>query len=287
MFDWCLSPFWVLSVRSEFLTPIFKLCVFLTSPYLYIFIISLGFWLKRKLSLWMSLAFLIPFSTIFNNILKFTFNISRPPESLWLVTPSDALGFPSGEVQVATVFMSMLALNLKSKLAQLMCVGVVLLVAASRVYLGVHTICDVTAAVLVALITVYCWNLPINQKYITSWWGGKTILPLLMSILLCALLLVLAVWQKFVFAKSTLTSIGILLGFSLSLLGSIKVIEQPPKLNLLLVFGILLSVTMSVLTLFVIPSVGTHLIVLKYALIAIIIFYISPKLLLRYFYSYK
>lgn len=272
----------MLSIRSEFLTPIFKSCVFLTSPYLYILVISLGFWLNRKSSLWMSLAFLVPFTTVLNSILKSIFNIPRPSEFFWLVTPSDALGFPSGEVQVATVFLLLVALNFENVLLRISSYILLVCIAFSRVYLGVHSVFDVGMALAVGLLTVLLWNLPNTQRCVNRWWSGGALMPLLISILLTSLLWGLVVLQQFALAQSTLKSLGVLLGFSVSLLGQ-KNRLNTPQLNTLFVFGVVLSALISMGSLILIPSYSVPLVVVKYAVLALIIFYFSPRLISRYF----
>ncbi|MFK7973611.1 MAG: hypothetical protein AB8B66_01925 [Rickettsiaceae bacterium] len=61
---------WVVEIRTDFLTTIFKFFPFFASDYFYITVIALGYWLSPSTLLFRSLGFLIPFSTLINCLLK-------------------------------------------------------------------------------------------------------------------------------------------------------------------------------------------------------------------------
>lgn len=91
--------------------------------------------------------------------LKYFFSISRPLNGLVDVsTPS----FPSGHTAVATAFFIMLMYVFDTHFSRVprilfnaVCMGSIFLVAASRVYLGVHWISDVIAGVVVGGVVSY------------------------------------------------------------------------------------------------------------------------------------
>ncbi len=102
------------------------------------------------------------FGTVLNQIAKITFRIERP----WIKDPNftvvgdakiEATGysFPSGHTQnIAGTFGSVAAYNRKKKWVTVLSVAIIVLVAFSRMYLGVHTPYDVAVSLLVALVMV-------------------------------------------------------------------------------------------------------------------------------------
>jgi membrane-associated phospholipid phosphatase len=81
--------------------------------------------------------------------LKAWFMAPRPPRALWAV-PADYYAFPSGHATgAAAVYGGVAALFLRSVRTRLAAVAVVVVVAASRVVLGVHYLVDVLAGVAV------------------------------------------------------------------------------------------------------------------------------------------
>ena len=99
----------IISFRNPELTFLFKIFPFFASEPFYIGVIALGYWLALNASVFWRLGFLIPFSTVVNGILKNVFLLERPDTSLHLVHVIDkSLGFPSGDVHVATVLWELL-----------------------------------------------------------------------------------------------------------------------------------------------------------------------------------
>ncbi|NRB11480.1 MAG: phosphatase PAP2 family protein [Rickettsiaceae bacterium] len=116
----------------------------------------------------MSLGFLVPFATILNCILKNLLQIPRPDSALHLIVINDgSFGFPSGDVQVATVFwFAIWKHSLKGNrynYLKFLYLLPIILIAISRVYLGVHSIYDVIAGVIIGIFTLY-----IAEKYLLA-----------------------------------------------------------------------------------------------------------------------
>ncbi|AVP87379.1 hypothetical protein phytr_4290 [Candidatus Phycorickettsia trachydisci] len=148
----------VYGIRSEELTNVFMLFPFLASDYFYITFIALGYWLRPTNKTFTSLGFLIPFSTLLNCLLKNAFRILRPDSAFHLILVKDNIfGFPSGDVQVATVFWIFISFNKPF----LRYIGILLItgIGFSRIYLGVHSIWDVLGGTGFGLITLYLWDL--------------------------------------------------------------------------------------------------------------------------------
>lgn len=99
--------------------------------------------------------------TTLNQLLKAIFLIPRP----WVIDPGFTIvesaragatgySFPSGHTQSAAAVMGMLAVQAKKRIFTVFCALVVLAVAFSRMYLGVHTPLDVGVSLVTGVLTV-------------------------------------------------------------------------------------------------------------------------------------
>lgn len=102
------------------------------------------------------------FGTILNQFLKLTFRIDRP----WVKDPSftvvdsavkEATGysFPSGHTQNIAGTFGAIGVWSKTKWVKISCVVVIVLVAFSRMYLGVHTPLDVSVSLVIAALLLF------------------------------------------------------------------------------------------------------------------------------------
>ncbi len=137
-----------MELRTELLTILFKGFTSLGGIAFLGIAMSSGYWLWRK-KLFAELILLYCLSGILNNHLKETWREPRPfqnPEAdvTSLIHVSDgSLSFPSGHAQTAALLWGWLALSLRSGWVYVASGSVILMVAASRVYLGVHYPIDV------------------------------------------------------------------------------------------------------------------------------------------------
>ena len=108
------------------------------------------------------------FGTIITQILKLSFRIPRP----WVLDPDFSIleqareaaagySFPSGHTQTAVGTFGSIAVSTQKKWAQAICVILALMVAFSRMYIGVHTPADVLVGALCALIFVFTLRKPV------------------------------------------------------------------------------------------------------------------------------
>lgn len=144
--------------RSAFGNVFFQSVTYLAQELVVILFICWFFWCGRKtLAYKLSLGYFI--SGLGIQAMKITFRILRP----WVIDPkftpvesavSGASGysFPSGHTQSATAFLGTLGLNTKKTRYRILCAAGILLVAFSRMYLGVHTPKDVFAAMAIAFL---------------------------------------------------------------------------------------------------------------------------------------
>lgn len=122
---------------------------------------------KRKGYYVMSVGFL---GTMINQILKLACRVPRPwvrdPNFTILEQARDSAGgysFPSGHTQTAVGTFGAVAAFTKDKWIRNVCIVLAVLVAFSRMYLGVHTPADVIVSVVLAQLLIWVLKKPILQ----------------------------------------------------------------------------------------------------------------------------
>jgi membrane-associated phospholipid phosphatase len=121
----------------------------------YLVIITLTYWCIHK-RLGRALGYLLSVSYVLNAILKHLIRNGRPfwdDLSLALVDEL-SYGIPSGHAQSATVFYGLLAMFIRRAWAWILAVILILLMAISRIYLGVHDIEDVVTGILLGALVL-------------------------------------------------------------------------------------------------------------------------------------
>ncbi len=108
--------------------------------------------------------------TILNQFLKLWFRIPRP----WVLDPSFTIleqareaasgySFPSGHTQMAVGTFGSLAVTAERRTTKTVCWTLALLVAFSRMYIGVHTPYDVGVSLVLALILIFAMGRPVME----------------------------------------------------------------------------------------------------------------------------
>lgn len=151
------------SIRSPFLDYFFKFWTLFGDETLNFALICLVYWcIDKKLAY--KIAFTMFISGMIVQNMKISFRVDRP----WIRDPNfttvegaldtaTGYSFPSGHTQGAASVFGTIALSIKKLHYRILCVFVILMVAMSRMYLGVHTLADVTVGLIIAVIvTVIC-----------------------------------------------------------------------------------------------------------------------------------
>ena len=114
---------------------------------------------KRRSYYLLAVGFL---GLIANQVLKLTFRIPRP----WVLDKNFTIleqareaatgySFPSGHTQTAVGTFGSIAYTAKNRVVKYLCVAICILVPISRMYIGVHTLLDVSVATAMAVLLVY------------------------------------------------------------------------------------------------------------------------------------
>lgn len=150
------------SVRLPFLDAVFTSITILGEDYFAIFVLSLILWcINKKAGYAIGFAYLT--SWIVNFSVKEVFKVPRPftlDKSIIPIRPETATGysFPSGHTQSIAALSTSVGISFKKKWLYTAGTVITLLVAMSRMYLGVHTLLDVAAGAITGLIWVYIAN---------------------------------------------------------------------------------------------------------------------------------
>lgn len=161
--------YWLESIRNPALDFVMNLITKLGSKALFMVIALAVFWCVNKKEGYY-LLFVGFVGTIANQFLKLLCQIPRP----WVKNPSfsiveaakaDANGysFPSGHTQNAVGTLGAIARWQKQAWLRIACIVLLVLVAFSRMYLGVHTLMDVSVSFVIAAVLVLVLY-PVVQK---------------------------------------------------------------------------------------------------------------------------
>jgi glycerophosphoryl diester phosphodiesterase len=104
-------------------------------------------------------------SAVINSFLKDFFQDPRPPAEFMLDEGTGtSYGWPSGHAQIAVTLWGLLAYEIKNKFISIGAITFILLVAFSRMYLGVHDLGDVAAGLSIGGFILLLWHYAVVYK---------------------------------------------------------------------------------------------------------------------------
>ena len=159
-------------IRSPFLDFLVGLITGLGEEEVILVIICVAFWCVNKMFAYRAgIVFFLSGITVQGA--KITFRVDRPWVADQTFTPvqsamerATGFSFPSGHTQAAASLFGSLGAQFRKVPLKIICFAIVFLVAFSRLYLGVHTLSDVVASVIITLLLVFV---------VFKFFGGETV----------------------------------------------------------------------------------------------------------------
>ncbi len=165
--------YWLESIRNPVLDFLMSLITMIGEETIFLAVALCIFWCvdKKRGYLFLLVGFI---GITINQILKLTFRIPRP----WVKDPNFTIvesareaatgySFPSGHTQNVTDTFGCVARGTRRLWLRITCVVIILLVALSRMYLGVHTPLDVGVSLLVGAVLVLL-GYPLLERLIST-----------------------------------------------------------------------------------------------------------------------
>ena len=172
---------------SPFLDNFFQTVTMLGEEYFYIVLLSLVFWcIDKRYGYKLSFAFL--FSGVVNGVVKSIVSAPRPigVEGIRSLRVETATGtsFPSGHTQNIASFLVSLMKQLRRGWAYVAGCVLILLVAVSRLYLGVHWPVDVLGGIVIGTVCVLLADFAFEfaQRRQIKWMHLPLLIPVLTAV---------------------------------------------------------------------------------------------------------
>jgi membrane-associated phospholipid phosphatase len=283
-----IDPHWILAYRTDTLTRFFTAFSQYFSYYLYMYIIALGYWLWPKNKPFIDLGFLFPFTVVVNSLIKGFAQLPRPDESLHLIKAFGPHGFPSGDAQLSTVFWLVILLSWTSSRLRYLCLIPIVLSSSSRVYLGIHSLYDVLGGLFLGALVVYLFYMPALNHYVMRWYkDSRMSYWLLMGVTFG---LYAMVYRHLTLDPFIFSFMGLLLGYGVAMpwiaekepgIGFSYPIESYMSIAIavIVIYSFVMYTNVSALT--SMPIINFSAVILKYMLVSIAIFAITPKFIKR------
>lgn len=180
------------SIRTPFWDTFFGLVTRFGEEMLLIVVFCVVFWcINKRMAYVLGIAFFL--SGLIVQGLKILTRIPRP----WVADPTfspvggatyaaTGYAFPSGHTANATAYLGALGVQVKRRIFQIVLITLVILVAFSRLYLGVHYLSDVLASLAITFAVIIISTKIITEEPVSK----KRELLLSLFIALCALVVI-------------------------------------------------------------------------------------------------
>ena len=158
LFQISISIINFLQTQLAWLLPVMKFFTFLGDEEFYLLIMPLLIW-SVDYELGLRLGVMLMLSGSLNFFLKIGFHQPRP---YWvsskiknLIAPMGSFGLPSGHSQNAASVFGLIVTSTKQKWLRILIIFTIIMLAFSRLYLGVHSIADILLGLLVGVFTLW------------------------------------------------------------------------------------------------------------------------------------
>ncbi|TEU19963.1 MAG: phosphatase PAP2 family protein [Anaerolineales bacterium] len=149
---------WVQSFRHPFFDALFLTATFLGEEEFYLIFLPFIYWCLNK-QVGVGLTYITMLSHYLNSVVKLTFRLPRPSDPrLVLLRTETSPSFPSGHAQSAVANWGYLVTRFRHKMFSIVAVVLILLIAFSRIYVGVHFPQDVVGGLLIGLLLLVAYN---------------------------------------------------------------------------------------------------------------------------------
>lgn len=159
---------WVMGMRSDLLTLVFKAFSALGYSGFLLLFVPIGYWIFNKnifarVGLWLLL------SALLNAYLKDLLQDPRPT-TFFQLDPAvgQSYGFPSGHAQIAIVIWFWIAWEARKTWIWILCSILVVGICFSRLYLGVHDVEDVLGGIGIGLLSLLVFIFLTSKRF--QWW---------------------------------------------------------------------------------------------------------------------
>jgi len=202
---------------------VWELLNFLGDPLIYVMLLGVAFWCLSKREGKIAIM-LVMFSNFINILLKYAFQMPRPPPELRQnpeYAADQSYGFPSGATQTATTFWSWAALRLRRWWIAIVGILFITFTALARMGLGLHYLGDVIGGIMVGVIIVI-WAYFL-VPYLAPYWKRMPdylqdwLLPLIALIFFLIYFVTYAIGVPYFPSENIAISMGIVCGFSVGL----------------------------------------------------------------------
>ena len=149
---------WVQSFRHPFLDVLFQAATSLGEEEFYLIFLPFIYWCLSK-QVGVGLTYITMLSHYLNSVVKLIYRLPRPSDPrLVLLRTETSPSFPSGHAQSAVVNWGYLVTRFRHKIFSIVAVVLILLIAFSRIYVGVHFPQDVVGGLLIGLLLLVAYN---------------------------------------------------------------------------------------------------------------------------------